>query len=255
MLSTRPSAMSVGEAERLDTPEADETSGELTPVDYEAGEPESEEPEDDDTYMSEEDDDEVDELVDEVDESEVPETNRRSRRAPLRITLKRKSVKETPPRRKSARAPKRSARARQMDDGASRAGEDVEEDDEGEDDELEGDDSDEASNAASEAPMTARQLARANRARGLSTEELVELPMGMPLPLTQNLPRKRSSRKRSSHCGAPRRRAGGVIRANASLKTTRSRYVRATYLDYQSSTEEAGRQSAGQGRQRRRRGR
>lgn len=247
--------MSVGEAERLDTPEADETSGELTPVDYEAGEPESEEPEDDDTYMSEEDDDEVDELVDEVDESEVPETNRRSRRAPLRITLKRKSVKETPPRRKSARAPKRTARARQMDDGASRAGEDVEEDDEGEDDELEGDDSDEASNAASEAPMTARQLARANRARGLSTEELVELPMGMPLPLTQNLPRKRSSRKRSSHCGAPRRRAGGAIRANASLKTTRSRCVRATYLDYQSSTEEAGRQSAGQGRQRRRRGR
>lgn len=177
--------MSVGEAGRLDTLDAGEMSDEYadTPIDYEAGEPESEEQEDEDAYMSEDDDDEVDELVDEVDESEVvPETNRRSRRAPLRITLKRKNVKETPSRRRSARAPKRTARARQMDDAAPRAADEdegeEEEDEEMEDDELDGDDSDEVSTMAGEAPMTARQLARANRARGLSTEELVELPMG-----------------------------------------------------------------------------
>lgn len=174
--------MSEGEADRLATQEAGEMGDDYTEntIDYEAGEPESEEQEDDDPYMSEDDDDEVDELVDEVDDSEVvPETNRRSRRGPLRITLKRKSAKDTPSRRRSMRAPKRTARARQMDDTAPRADDedDEVEEEEEEDDELDPS-SDEASTAPTDAPMTARQLARANRARGLSTEELVELPMG-----------------------------------------------------------------------------
>ncbi|WFD26078.1 hypothetical protein MNAN1_001053 [Malassezia nana] len=173
--------MSEGEADRLATQEAGEMGDDYTEntIDYEAGEPESEEQDDDDPYMSEDEDDEVDELVDEVDDSDVvPETNRRSRRGPLRITLKRKSAKDTPSRRRSTRAPKRTARAREMDDTATREddeGDEVDEEEE-EDDELEAS-SDGASTAPTEAPMTARQLARANRARGLSTEELVELPM------------------------------------------------------------------------------
>ena len=57
-------------------------------VNYDEGEPEADD--DGDAYES---DSEVDELVDEIDESDKPpETNRRARRAPLRVKLMRKST-------------------------------------------------------------------------------------------------------------------------------------------------------------------
>ena len=44
-------------------------------------------------------------------------------------------------------------------------------------DENEDDDEDEDEETTSDMPMTARQIARANRARGIANEELIELPM------------------------------------------------------------------------------
>ena len=57
-------------------------------VNYDEGEPEADD--DGDAYES---DSEVDELVDEIDESDKPpETNRRARRAPLRVKLMRRNT-------------------------------------------------------------------------------------------------------------------------------------------------------------------
>ncbi|KAL4402478.1 Ino80 complex protein [Malassezia pachydermatis] len=157
----------------VDASEVEEMSDdfEQDEVDYDAGEPES-----DQSFESEDEEDEEDELVDEMEDSTPSlETNRRSRRAPLRVKLMRRNVENTPTsspsRRSSSRVTKRTTRARMMDDGE-------EDEDEEEDDELADDDSDADSVSTSDMPMTARQIARANRARGIATEELVELPMG-----------------------------------------------------------------------------
>lgn len=162
-----------------DTPMADMSdeleSSQPEDVDYDEGEPNSE-----DAYPSESE--EEDELVDEVDETATPtETNRRTRRAPLRVKLMRRSVQSTQTRRASSRVPKRSARAR-YDDGDENEDEDEVDGVDEEEDELEGEDSGDDTASTSDMPMTARQIARANRARGLATEELLELPMGMCPP-------------------------------------------------------------------------
>lgn len=144
-------------------------------VNYDEGEPEADD--DGDAYES---DSEVDELVDEIDESDKPpETNRRARRAPLRVKLMRRNTSSnSSPRRTSIRTSQRSTRSR-----ASRNDSYI---DESEDDELmdavdeeepEDDEDDGNSETTSDMPMTARQIARANRARGITTEELEELPM------------------------------------------------------------------------------
>ncbi|WFD06367.1 hypothetical protein MVES1_001712 [Malassezia vespertilionis] len=139
--------------------------------DYAEGEPEfgtqSEDSEGvSDVYESHEED----ELVDEMEDAPTPETNRKSRGKTLRVRLSRSksstdsTPQSTPSRRLSGRLPKRTMLAR--------AAQDSEEDD----DEL--DDSDDSEmERSSDAPMTARQVARLNKQRGVATQELVELPM------------------------------------------------------------------------------
>lgn len=119
-------------------------------------------------YPSEEE--EEDELVDEMEDAEPMETNRRTRR-PLRIKLSRSRAapgtsSNSTPARRSGRRTTRTARARGGDAPSE------------ESDEIASDDSETFASEVTDQPMTARQIARANRERGIQNEELVELPMG-----------------------------------------------------------------------------
>ncbi|PKI84357.1 hypothetical protein MVES_001611 [Malassezia vespertilionis] len=154
--------------------------------DYAEGEPEfgtqSEDSEGvSDVYESHEED----ELVDEMEDAPTPETNRKSRGKTLRVRLSRSksstdsTPQSTPSRRLSGRLPKRTMLAR--------AAQDSEEDD----DEL--DDSDDSEmERSSDAPMTARQVARLNKQRGVATQELVELPMELALRRSETARRRRN---------------------------------------------------------------
>lgn len=144
-------------------------------INYDEGEPEADD--DGDAYES---DSEVDELVDEIDDSDKPpETNRRARRAPLRVKLMRRNTSSnSSPRRASTRTSQRTTRSRaSRDDSYMDDSEDDELMEAEDEEELEYDEDDGNSETTSDMPMTARQIARANRARGITTEELAELPM------------------------------------------------------------------------------
>lgn len=152
----------------------DETEETFAEAGVPDGEPESGSPSSSEKYASEEEEEEEeDELVDEMEDVEPIETNRRSRR-PLRIKLSRskppsESTPNSTPSRRSGRRTTRTARAR-ASTGMSDASDE---------DELDAsDDSDELASESMDQPMTARQIARANRERGIQNEELVELPMG-----------------------------------------------------------------------------
>ncbi|WFD47529.1 hypothetical protein GLX27_002181 [Malassezia furfur] len=151
----------------------DETEETFAEAGVPDGEPESGSPSSSEKYASEEEEEEEeDELVDEMEDVEPIETNRRSRR-PLRIKLSRskppsESTPNSTPSRRSGRRTTRTARAR-ASTGMSDASDE---------DELDAsDDSDELASESMDQPMTARQIARANRERGIQNEELVELPM------------------------------------------------------------------------------
>jgi len=188
--------------------------------------------------------DEEDELVDEIDEAEIqPETNRRSRRAPLRVKLTRRApaaASSETPRRSSGRQSRRSARARAADSASE------------EDDEL--GDSD-ASETPADTPKTARQIARANRERGIETDELVELPMGA-YALTRLTTEETSRRKKLSETElALRRSETARRRRNQSEKKleddkieVRAHVALRLTPDHQPIAQEAGRQGARPGR-------
>ncbi|WFD33405.1 hypothetical protein MCUN1_000218 [Malassezia cuniculi] len=122
---------------------------------------EDEEPEVDDDatadFAAGEPESEEDELIDEFDDTPPPETNRR-RRAPLRVRLSRRSA---------------SRRTRSAGDN---------EDDEDDEEENASESDDEQSSASQ--PMTARQIARANRAKGIAVEEPMDVRDSYETPQT-----------------------------------------------------------------------
>lgn len=233
----------MSDAEPFD--ETEETFGEAGALD---GEPESGSPSSSEEYASEEEEEEEDELVDEMEDVEPIETNRRTRR-PLRIKLSRskppsESTPNSTPSRRSGRRTTRTARAR-ASSGMSDASDD---------DELAAsDDSDELASESMDQPMTARQIARANRERGIQNEELVELPMGASP--THSLPEPTKRQKLSETELALRRSETARRRRNQSEKKLEDDKIevskRAAYPDHQSAAQEAGGQSARQGPRRR----
>ncbi|WFC99287.1 hypothetical protein MYAM1_002031 [Malassezia yamatoensis] len=160
----------------------EENSPERDQAEFDDGEMEDEEsqsegmPSSEVNMSEEEEEEEEDELVDEMEEAEPIETNRRTRR-PLRIKLSRSKVQSdsTPnstPSRRSGRRTTRTARAIGSAGGSS-GSEDSEDEDE-----------DQLASESMDQPMTARQIARANRKRGIQNEDLLELPIGMWISLT-----------------------------------------------------------------------
>lgn len=180
--------------------------------DYGDGEPESGSPEaSSDAFPS----DEEDELVDEMEDAAPMETNRRTRRPALRVKLSRRSASDTTPnttpsRRTSGRKTQRTARA---------LGEDGEED---ESDEI--DEDSDLAESAGDAPMTARQMARANRERGITNDDLVELPMGTSLRLR----RRDQAPKAYRHRARPASLRDGTPPEEPERKEARGRQDRGT---------------------------